>query len=242
MSKLVERLQQRFLKRETPPPPAEREPSSLVAHFLSHRELDEKDKSRLLELLHKFSPEDATPIPQDFTSLMHITSEVKAINNQAAILHGERIKRAQTILKKYREGAFTAWLLAAYGNRQTPYNFLQYYEFYSKMPEELRKQMEGMPRQIVYTLASRQGSMEQKETVVRSYQGEPTEQVLARIRSLFPLDAHDQRKENEGEAAIKMLQRAATQVLRAHTKMTPEQKALVGELMDTVRTHLHNPH
>src|ERR1700677_3684402 len=65
---------------------------------------------------------------EDLEALTAITSEVKAITNQAVILHGERIKRAQEILKKYRDGAFTAWLFATYGNRQTPYNFLQYYE------------------------------------------------------------------------------------------------------------------
>ncbi len=49
----------------------------------------------------------STTILSSFDS---ITSEVKAINNQAIILHGERIKKAQEILKNYRDGAFTAWL------------------------------------------------------------------------------------------------------------------------------------
>lgn len=66
----------------------------------------------------------------DLAELSLITSEVKAINNQAAILHGERIKKAQTLLKSYQEGAFSAWLNATYGNRQTPYNLMQYYEFF----------------------------------------------------------------------------------------------------------------
>ena len=82
-------------------------------------------------------------------------------------MHGERIKKAQEILKSYRDGAFTAWLLAAYGNRQTPYNFLQYYELYTALSPGLHSQLEAMPRHAVYVLASRSGELTQKETMVR---------------------------------------------------------------------------
>ena len=92
--------------------------------------------------------------PPDLEFLTTITSEVKAINNQAIILHGERIKQCtRTFLTKYRDGAFSAWLISTYGNRQTPYNFLQYYEFYQSLNLELQKRMDDMPRQVVlYTL------------------------------------------------------------------------------------------
>ena len=49
-------------------------------------------------------------------------------------------KERKTILKNYRDGAFSAWLIATYGNRQTPYNFLQYYELYITLPEHLHLQ------------------------------------------------------------------------------------------------------
>ena len=117
--------------------------------------LNQREKNSLQELLQQFKKEEYEGTEQDFQSLSAITSEVKAITNQAVMLHGERIKRAQDILKNYKEGAFTAWLLATYGNRQTPYNFLQYYEFYTSMPEKLQPVIDQMPRQAIYTLASR---------------------------------------------------------------------------------------
>ncbi|MCI0619341.1 pGP6-D family virulence protein, partial [bacterium] len=89
-------------------------------------QLNDKEKTDIEMILRSYRYSEIDDFETDLKALMAITSEVKAITNQAVILHGERIKRAQDILKKYREGAFTAWLFATYGNRQTPYNFLQY--------------------------------------------------------------------------------------------------------------------
>ena len=118
--------------------------------IFSVNDLSPKEKSDLENLLHHYII-DPTHLSQDLNSLIALTSEVKAINNQAAILHGERIKKAQTILTRYKDGAFTTWLMAAYGNRQTPYNFLQYYEFHEKLPKPIRPLLEAMPRQAIYT-------------------------------------------------------------------------------------------
>ncbi len=194
--------------------------------------MGEKEKEELSSLLRKFSLDESADLSEDLRSLISITSEVKAINNQAAILHGERIKQAQTILKNYREGAFTAWLMATYGNRQTPYNFLQYYEFYSKIPKTLHHQIESMPRQAVYTLASRDGSFSKKEEVVRNYKGETKQQMIALIRSLFPLDEKDGRREDVGETVIKTLQRLIVAFEGTQAKMTRKQKLTVHELLD----------
>src|ERR1700688_3342203 len=125
--------------------------------------LDEKEKSDLENLLKNYRLNEAYDVDIDFKALSAITSEVKAITNQAVILHGERIKKAQEILKKYRDGAFTAWLFTTYGNRQTPYNFLQYYEFYSLISPAYHPKIDQMPRQAIYTLASRAGPLDQKQ-------------------------------------------------------------------------------
>ena len=70
--------------------------------------LSEKEKEILLTILSQYRSENYD-IGEDLESLIAITSEVKAINNQAAILHGERIKKAQEILKNYQDGAFSAY-------------------------------------------------------------------------------------------------------------------------------------
>jgi len=237
MAKLTAILQQRFRKKEKPKMTelAEKTTDGQLTVFsgiFGMGKLGEKEREELSSLLQRFSPDESSDVTEDLNSLIAITSEVKAINNQAAILHGERIKQAQTILKNYQDGAFTAWLMATYGNRQTPYNFLQYYEFHSKIPKALHHQVESMPRQAVYTLASRDGSFSKKEEVVRNYQGETKQQMITMIRSLFPLDEKDGRREDVSETTLKTLQRLVTTFERSQVKMTYKQKRSMHELLD----------
>jgi hypothetical protein len=170
--------------------------------------LNQKETDSLQELLQQFKKEEYEGTQQDLQTLSAITSEVKAITNQAVMLHGERIKKAQDILKNYKDGAFTAWLLATYGNRQTPYNFLQYYEFYTSMPKNLQPIVDQMPRQAVYTLASRAGQSSVKEEIVKNYQdGQTKQELLSLIRKAFPLDRDDKRLPNVAGQAVSSLKR-----------------------------------
>lgn len=199
--------------------------------IFSVTELNQSEKEYLEALLHEFSRGSET-VSADLDSLVLLTSEVKAINNQAAILHGERIKKAQDILKNYKDGAFTAWLIAAYGNRQTPYNFLQYYEFYSALPRTLQPQIEAMPRQAVYSLASREGPWDKKQEIVEKYAGETKAEMISLIRQTFPLPEKDKRKENIGESALRSLTRLITQVRSRSATITKAQKNEIFEMME----------
>lgn len=235
MAKLTEMLQQRFRKKQDKMEElAEKRAEGQLTVFsgvFRVEKLGEKEREELRSLLLKFAPEGEIDVSADLHSLMTITSEVKAINNQAAILHGERIKQAQTLLKNYRDGAFTAWLTTTYGNRQTPYNFLQYYDFYTKIPKALHSQVESMPRQAVYTLASRDGSFSKKEEIVRNYQGETKQEMLALIRTCFPLDQDDRRRENSGENACKLLEQALHLLEKPSFNITTQQKMKMEELL-----------
>ncbi len=166
--------------------------------------LSNNEQERLEAILSEYQS-DECDLRSDLLTLISITSEVKAIHNQAAILHGERIKKAAEILKGYKDGAFTAWLIATYGNRQTPYNFLQYYEFYSSLPQPLHEKADRMPRQAIYTLASRNGPMEKKEEIIQNYNGQPKQELLFLIRKVFPLEKEDKRAANQGQELIKAL-------------------------------------
>lgn len=196
---------------------------------------DEKEKLKALLLAYK---EEEQEIKQDLSSLITLTSEVKAINNQAAILHGERIKKAQDLLKKYRDGAFSAWLVATYGNRQTPYNFLQYYELYRTLPKTLHNKLEEMPRQAVYTLASRNGSFEKKEEIIKNYKGQPKQQLLLTIRETFPLAKEDKRAYDMGEYAIASLRRLSGVLNGAAFSPTDAQKKTLKLLLQSLHSHL----
>lgn len=201
-------------------------------------ELSSGERITIETILKEYAVDDEINYSQDLSNLLSITSEVKAINNQAALLHGERIKKAQSILTRYRDGAFTAWLLAAYGNRQTPYNLMQYYEFCEAMPKLLRPQIETMPRQAIYTLASREGALEVKQNIVENYKGETKAELLSLIRTTFPLDTDDGRQRNIGESATVTLKRfyrdLKRQPLRLSTPQKNAIKIMLQEILDMV--------
>lgn len=199
--------------------------------IFSVTELNENEKGFLESILNEYATGKEN-IEEDLTTLVSITSEVKAINNQAAILHGERIKKAHEILIKYRDGAFTSWLLAAYGNRQTPYNFMQYYDFYQAMPKPLRLQIESMPRQAVYTLATRDGPLERKRKIVENYAGETKAVILNIIREEFPISNDDKRRQDIGEMTIKGLERLCAHFSKPSVVISRKQKKEIVELID----------
>lgn len=197
-------------------------------------QLSSKEKTALEEILNQFSSEEKD-IEEDLASLVAITSEVKAINNQAAILHGERIKKAQEILRDYRDGAFSAWLIATYGNRQTPYNFLQYYELYLALPQLLHPQLDEMPRQAVYILASRSGPIEKKEEIIRNYKGQPKKELITEIRDSFPLAQNDKRAQNLAETAITTLSKLHETLQHRNFVPSNKQKEAIRGLLKSLR-------
>lgn len=195
--------------------------------------LSESETEALTNILQNFREEEKEiDLQQDLQNLITITAEVKAITNQAVILHGERIKKAQEILKNYKEGAFSSWLITTYGNRQTPYNFMQYYDFYMQMPQDLRPQIDTMPRQAIYTLASRTGELEKKQEIVKNYQGQPKQELLSIIRKLFPLNAQDKRQANLAEQVIISLKKTCHLISHPLFKPTAEQKELIYKLLE----------
>jgi hypothetical protein len=200
--------------------------------------LTPQEKEDLEALLNDYKSESAYTISDDLLTLSSLTSEIKAINNQAAILHGERIQKAQEILKKYRDGAFSAWLVNTYGNRQTPYNFLQYYEFYLQLPATLHLKLDEMPRQAIYTLASRDAPFEQKEEILKNYNGETKNEVLTLIRKTFPLEDRDGRKEDLGNQAVIALKKLEELFIQKRFRPTEEQKLEIQTLLGALTQHV----
>lgn len=201
-------------------------------------ELSDIERLKIEGILKEYTLDD--DIGSDLNVLLSITSEVKAINNQAALLHGERIKKGHDILVRYRDGAFTAWLIAAYGNRQTPYNLMQYYEFCEAMPKTLRLQIEAMPRQAIYTLASREGPLEKKKSIVENYKGQTKVELLSMIREAFPLDDKDGRRRNVGEATIGALKRLRLELKKGRPTFSHAQKEALNSLLADIHEIIDN--
>jgi len=202
--------------------------------------ISEKEKNILEELLNNFQANKEYDIKNDLEILSNITSEVKAITNQAVMLHGERISKAQSVLKNYNNGAFTAWLITTYGNRQTPYNFLQYYDFCSKMPNHLLPIIDEMPRQAVYTLASRTGENTKKEEIIKNYNGESKKEMLNIIRNQFPLNRDDKRLPNIANQSISSLIRLKILFKHSLFETTDQQKNKIYQLLDELFSLIKN--
>jgi len=62
-----------------------------------------------------------------------------------------------------------------------------------------------MPKQIVYTIASRNCSDEDKQKVIDSYDGEAKETYLKAIRKAFPLERKDRRQKRKESSASQVL-------------------------------------
>ncbi|BAE80827.1 Chlamydial plasmid protein pGP6-D-related protein [Chlamydia felis Fe/C-56] len=189
--------------------------------------LNEEEKFRQLLQHYTF---DEQISEEDFKNLCHLSAQIKQIHHQAVLLHGERIKKVRDLLKTYREGAFSAWLLITYGNRQTPYNFLVYYELFSTLPEPLKIEAEKMPRQAIYTLASRQGPQEKKEAIIRNYRGESKGEILDIIRREFPLISTDRRQTCLAKQALAFLSKGS-QLLKKCSELSPEDHAALEKLI-----------
>lgn len=247
LEKLLEERTGSQQKREKGPPKigalAERSSSGGLSGFAGVFSLSALSKDKEEELRHiltTYLREGESQLEEDWRSLVEVTQEVRAIANQAALLHGERIKRAQAILKNYREGAFTSWLIATYGNRQTPYNFLQYYEFYTSLPPQLKEQAERMPRQALYTLASRKGDQQEKETIVGNFAGETKRELLHLIRKRFPLPQGDQRGEDPFQRVQKELCRLRREVEELRQSLSSEQRSCLREQVEELLFLFHD--
>ncbi|MCI5051651.1 MAG: pGP6-D family virulence protein [Simkaniaceae bacterium] len=199
-------------------------------------ELTESEKEMVDKILTDHNKNN--DVQTDFKQLIAITAEVKAINNQAILLHGERIKRAHELLKDYNDGAFSAWLITTYGNRQTPYNFLQYYEFYSAASPELQKKIDMMPKQAIYTLASREGSREQKTQVIENYKGERKEDILETIRTLFPSGEVEAKRSETGSHIVKALTGVLKIVKRKSFAPTDREREAIEQALKEISNHV----
>ena len=85
---------------------------------------------------------------------------------------------------------------------------MQYYEFHETLPPDLRPKLELMPRQAVYTLASREGPYQKKLEIVKTTRGETKEALIGQIRALFPLEEKDRRGQNLFQSTKTALEKA----------------------------------
>lgn len=141
-------------------------------------------------------------IEEDMNQTIALSTKIKSIIEQSAILVGERIYKAQKVMANYRGGIFNKWLLLVFGNKVTPYNILNYYNLYNSIEDQGAKGiLERLPKRAAYKLASRKGELQEKIQVLNDYsyskEGEPvllkTSDVEKLIEKKFPINDSDNR-------------------------------------------------
>lgn len=227
MSKLKNLLEQRFAHNNSQKMRslAQQSSSGQLSPFNSifgPTQVSSTEQDKIQRLLQEHAIEQDIP-QQDVHLLAFLSAEIKQIHHQSVLLHGERIAKAKQILTHYKEGAFSQWLILTYGNRQTPYNFLLYYELFLSLPDHLKPEAEKMPKQAIYSLASRKGSQEQKEAIIRNYKGENKNTLLSIIRNTFPLDQNDARSARPTQQALALIEKGLS-LLESHNQTTALQK------------------
>ena len=164
--------------------------------FIDARPLDPKEANEIDRLLHEnFVPgqiDEGQP-SKDAEELKTLSSEIKAIGRQGIVLVGERVHRAREILKNYKDGTFTKWLDATFDSKKTAYNRLNYFEFYRSLPPSLQEPFKRIPQKAAYILASREGSIEKKEEIIREYSDMEVKDLVPLIQEMLPAASNDKR-------------------------------------------------
>ena len=244
MVRFKDLLGSRFTKKEEKPKKvselAERSHAGQLSGFsgvFQIGEATEVEKESIVSLLQEYK-EEGVDIDSDTLRLLTLTSEIRAINNQAILLHGARIKKAQLLLKNYKEGAFTKWLMTAYGNRQTPYNFLQYFELYNDLDENLKGIANDMPKQVLYSLSSRPIPPQKKEDFIKRFRGQSKTELLKKLRDEFPTKPSDKRKPQKVAKVQRLLNEASGLVTAQDFAPTHAEKKVILKQIQVIESAL----
>lgn len=210
---------------------------STAATLFTARTPTSSEVAAMEELLQQFS-ENSKTLKLDAEKLVSLSLEAKAINHQAALLHGERIQQAKTILKSYREGAFSFWLVQTYGNRQTPYNFLLYFELFQVVEKSIQKKLEEMPKACAYALASRNGPIDAKCSLIDQFYTQNRKTLFDEIQRRFPLPETDKRKKQHGQSLIRALKGILLDLKRNKAALSRIDAQEVHALLDSIKDQI----
>ena len=99
----------------------------------------------------------------------------------------------------------------------------------------LQKKTDEMPRQVIYTLASRAGEQKKKEEIIKQFNGESKETLLNLIREKFPLVRTDKRQSRPAKRIISVLKKGIAEAKGA-LDPTPREKDKIKALIEQLRT------
>ncbi len=186
--------------------------------------LSSKERTGLKSLIETYKkPDSKREANSDLDELSGISQEIKTIDAQSILLHGERIKKARDLLKDYKDGCFTKWMMLIYGTRARPYCFLNYFLFHQSLKPSLKRSLEEMPRSASYLLASRSGESVVKEAILKKYSGEKQKNLVSIIKNNFPLNDQDRRKKDSLTKDIKLLESVCSRLQKQKDSLSNQQ-------------------
>jgi len=95
-----------------------------------------------------------------------------------------------------------------------------------------------MPKQAIYTLASRFGNEDKKKEIIKNYSGQPKNELLSIIRKLFPLDKNDKRAPNIANNLISLLIKANELIEEPLFNPKQKQKKQISNLLSEIKSKL----
>lgn len=234
---------------QMPSEPESKSKSKLVPHNSFRAMFDPHDlgdtEINNLKLIFNQSAEKSDfeeELDKDFSQLVQITSELKAIQKQAVILVGERVCAVREIFKRHGgEGiGFTAWLSLTFNAKKTAYNAMAYYELYSSLPtEDLKTKMKQMPVKVSYVLASRTAPEKLKFSIIDSYQGEKQREMLDRIEEHIPILGDKRSLRTLGEKAVDDLERIIETIMRRKKHIHDKERLRIDQLVHILDELIH---
>ncbi|MCB1067631.1 MAG: CT583 family protein [Chlamydiia bacterium] len=188
------------------------------------QKLDSAEEQRIHEILEKnWIPDNLSQdeMEKNFGLLKTITSEIKSISRQGAILIGERVVRARELLKPFRDGTFTLWLESTFGSRQSGYNMLSYYEFFVALPsEDLKSKYKKMAQRAAYQLASRKGDIQKKFTIIDQHYGLKSSEIIGILQREF--STRDLRSRKTVDGLINRLLETVDHLVKRRKELSAE--------------------
>ncbi|MDF2550481.1 MAG: Virulence plasmid protein pGP6-D-related protein [Chlamydiales bacterium] len=216
-------------------------PKNAFRSLFDVQALEQEEAKEIEEILLHYAPEenDEEKIQADLRQLKTLTSEIQSISRQSILLLGERLHKAQTLLKNYGDGKkpFTEWLNKAFRSRKTAYNALSYYSLYQKMPTDaLKNSLKQMPQKVAYILASREGDLDKKLELIASHHQQKQELLIALIQEWFPLNTADKRQNTSPFNLIRSIELSLKQLQKI--SLSKEARQALRHLKDTIDTLL----
>ena len=213
-----------------------------------NKPLDATEVIRIEKLLadnHRSDMIEEKQVIRDIQKIKNITAEIRSISKQGVVLMGERVQRAQMILKSYKDGTFSQWLETTFGSKKTGYNVLAYFELYEKLSnDDIREMLKKIPLRAAYVIASRSGNTQVKEEIIRENYHLGHDEFVTIIQEKLPIATADRRayKSSNNRLIIKLSETLNKLLERKESFSEGNKKSISGLLFANIK-HLkkHSP-